>query len=170
MSSLLGKRKLPRRELPWIGTLLDRLPFSKLPTNGTVLRRLMFELEQQNGTNSLTDVTLTVKTELVALWDHAGYGDILKTHGNILTQLKALRAAHYDITRVPVARRSKDFFKKKESAFISFLGGLFDITVKSKQATSPDNRCGQRLPTEPLGQSDQLYKGYGCTVLCEKEA
>ena len=55
--------------------------------------------------------------------DRAGYGEILKTHGNILTQLKALRAAHHDINKVPVARRSKDFFKKKESAFISFLGG-----------------------------------------------
>ena len=95
----------------------------------------MFELEQKHGTNSIADVSLTVKTELVELWDYAGYGDILKTHGNILVQLKALRAALRDLTKVPVARRSKDFFKKKEEAFLSFLGGLFDITVKSKQTS-----------------------------------
>ena len=80
-------------------------------------------MEQKNGTNSLADVSLTVKTELVELWDYAGYGDILKTHGNILAQLKSLRAAHSDLTKIPVARRSKDFFKKKEAAFLSFLGG-----------------------------------------------
>ena len=89
MSSLLGKRKLPRRELPWIGTLLDRLPYSKLPTNSTVLRRLMFEMEQDNGAHSISDASQIVKTELRELWEYAGYGDILKTSGDIVKQIEA---------------------------------------------------------------------------------
>ena len=56
MTTQNGKRKLPRRELPWIGTLLDNLSFSKLPTNGDVLRRLMFELERHSGTCSSTEL------------------------------------------------------------------------------------------------------------------
>ena len=49
MTTILGKRKQPRREVPYVGTLLEKLPFSKLPTNGTVLRRLFFELEKTAG-------------------------------------------------------------------------------------------------------------------------
>ena len=68
MTTLLGKRKLPRRDLPWIGTLLEKLPYSKLPTNGVVLRRLItFELERENGSASLSDAALTVRDELVNL-------------------------------------------------------------------------------------------------------
>ena len=130
MSSLLGKRKLPRRELPWIGTLLDRLPYSKMPTNATVLRRLMFEMEQNNGTNSIADASLLVKSELRGLWEYAGYGDILKTSGDIVKQIKALRATHQDLCKTPAERRGREYFKKKEAAFLSSLGGLFDITVK----------------------------------------
>ena len=35
-----GKRHLPRRELEWIRSLLDKIPFSKLPTNHVILQRI----------------------------------------------------------------------------------------------------------------------------------
>ena len=64
MSTPLGKRKLPRRELPWIGTLLEKLSYNKLPTKHVVLRRLMFELERSHGASSTDIAALTVRDEL----------------------------------------------------------------------------------------------------------
>ena len=80
MTTILGKRKQPRREVPWVGTLLEKLSFSKLPTNGTVLRRLFFELEKTagDGSSTLSAACAQVKNELIELWEYAGYGDILK--------------------------------------------------------------------------------------------
>ena len=90
MTTTLGKRKLPRRDLPWVGTLLDKLPYSKLPTKGVVIRRLLFKLETEHGSTSLADAAITVREELVKLWEYAVYGDILQTSSNILRQIKAL--------------------------------------------------------------------------------
>ena len=50
----MSKRKLPRRELPYLTTLLDKLPFSKLPTNGVTLRRFMFEIRGRKMSCSLS--------------------------------------------------------------------------------------------------------------------
>ena len=36
----INLRKLPRREIPYIGAPLDKLPLSKLPTNLSILRRM----------------------------------------------------------------------------------------------------------------------------------
>ena len=83
---IMSKRKLPRREFPYLSTLLDRIPYSKLPTNGVVLRRLMFELEQQNGKTSVATSAVSVKDELIGLWEYAGYGDILHQPGYIVRQ------------------------------------------------------------------------------------
>ena len=77
MSAQLGKRKLTQRELPWIGTLLDKLPYTKLPTKGVVLRRLMFETEMNPGASSTNIAALTVRDELKSVWEYAGYEDIL---------------------------------------------------------------------------------------------
>ena len=77
MTTILGKRKQPRREIPWIVTLLEKLPFSRLPTNGAVLRRLFFELES-DVSSTLSAASAQWKNELIELWEFAGYGDILK--------------------------------------------------------------------------------------------
>ena len=90
MTTILGKRKQPRREIPWIGTLLEKLPFSRLPTNEAVLRRLFFELES-DVSSTLSAASAQVKNELIELWEFAGYGDILKDQSDINKNIKALR-------------------------------------------------------------------------------
>ena len=137
MTTILGKRKQPRREVPWVGTLLEKLSFSKLPTNGTVLRRLFFELEKTagDGSSTLSAACAQVKNELIELWEYAGYGDILKHSPNIIKDIKALRTSHQDLTKVPAVRRQKQSFKMKEVAFLNSLEELFDITVKSLQSS-----------------------------------
>ena len=131
----MSKRKLPRRELPWLNTFLDHMSYSKLPTNGVVLRRLMFEMETQHGVVSLSTAAVTVKDELVKLWEHAGYGDILKKPSNILRQITSLHDSYKKLCKIPVARRSTESFKKKEEEFTKSLENLFDITVKSLQTS-----------------------------------
>ena len=66
----MSKRKMPRRELPFISTLLDKLPYSKLPTNGVVLRRLMFETQEHNGSGGISTASITVMEELVKVWEY----------------------------------------------------------------------------------------------------
>ena len=126
----LGKRKLPRRELPWIGTLLDKLPYSKLPTKSRVLRRLLFEVEQNHGSCSISEAAVITKNELKLVWEYAGYGDILKQDGKIIQSIKDLHKSYHDLVKVPVDRREKDTFKKKEQKFTLMIGELLDITVK----------------------------------------
>ena len=125
------KRHLPRRELPLLGNLIDKLSFSKLPTNGVVLRRLMFELETDPGHSDLSSAAVTVREELRALWEYAGYGDILQAPSYILRQIKALHSTYKSLLKTPHARRECQFYKKKESSFLSSLPNLFDITVTS---------------------------------------
>ena len=76
MSTPLGKRKLPRSTLPYLGNLLDKLYFSKLPTKKVVLQRFMFEIEHNHGAVSVESAALTRVTtqkELFDLWEYAGY-------------------------------------------------------------------------------------------------
>ena len=131
MTTPSGKRKLPRRELPWIGPLLDTLPFSKLPTNHTVLQRLCYEIESDNGTASLDNSSITVKNELIDLWVYAGYGDILHDPSYIRKQLKSLHLSYKSLSKTPLSRRDKPSFLTKEASFLSTLPQLFNITVES---------------------------------------
>ena len=136
MSSTSTKRKLPRRELPYLTTLLDKLPFTRLPTCGVVLRRLMFEVEQQHGKTSLPSAASTVTDELVSLWEYAGYGDILHKPCNIKRQIITLHDSYKKVNKTPLARRQTDSFKTKEADFQKSLESLFDVTVKSLQTSS----------------------------------
>ena len=90
----MSKRKQPirpRRELPWIGPLVETLPFSRLPTNNTILQRLHFEISAScNGNSSLDSAAITVKNELVELWGYAGYADILQQSSWIVHKIKLL--------------------------------------------------------------------------------
>ena len=124
----MSKRKLPRRELPYLTTLLDKLPFSKLPTNGVTLRRFMFEIEQQT---TRTTAAVTVKSELIELWEYAGYGDILQDGCNILRQIYSLHDSYKKLMKTPTSRRNTESFKKKEADFTESLELLFDISKKS---------------------------------------
>ena len=88
MANLLGKRKITRRELPLVGTLLDTLPCSRFPTKGAVLRRLMYEIEMNPGSASMTHAAGTTLKEVKAVWEYAGYGDILQDNAQILRSIK----------------------------------------------------------------------------------
>ena len=136
MSTQLGKRKLPRRELPWIGTLLDKLPYSKLPTKQVVLRRLMFELEKNHGASSTDIAALTVRDELKSLWEYAGYQDILQADCTIVKSLRVLRDSYRALNKVELSRRNTSTFKKKEEQLLKSLEGLFDISVKRLQSST----------------------------------
>lgn len=131
-----SKRKLPRRELPYIGTLLDKLSYSKLPTNKIVLKRLYCITELNNGSSSTADAAVAVKDELKSLWEYAGYGDILMKDGNIVKQVKALHEQYKKLNKTPVERRQKDSFKNKEADLVKSLELLFDVTVKSLHSSS----------------------------------
>ena len=131
----MSKRKLPRRELPWIGPLLDTLPFSRLPTNQNVLQRLYFVLESNHGSSSLEAAAVTVKNELVELWSYAGYGDILQHPPNILKMIKTLTNPYKSLFKIPQSRRSSPSFLQKEAYFLESLPKLFDITVEKLRYT-----------------------------------
>ena len=164
----MSKRKLPRRELPWLSTLLDKMSYSKLPTNGVVLRRLMFEMERQSGATSLSTAAVTVRDELVKLWEHAGYGDILKDGSNIMKQITSLHESYKKLCKTPVSRRSTESFKNKESEFTKSLEKLFDCEVPPLIWTDHGRRQG--IPTLPLGEDDQLYAGLYCKATSGEEA
>ena len=115
----MPKRKLPRRELPHLGTLLDKLSFSKLPTYGAVTRRIMFELEQNHGSLSISGAVQIVKTELVELWEYAGYGDILKAPTTITKHMLGLHFEYNQVMKCDTSRRGTETYKKKEAAFLS---------------------------------------------------
>ena len=129
----MSKRKLPRRELPWIGPLLEKFPFSKLPTNHTVLQRLFLETELNNGASSLDAATVVVKDELVELWEYAGYEDILYDSSFIIKMIKSLTLSYKSLSKFPHSRRSTPFFLKKEADFLASLPQLFNITVADKR-------------------------------------
>ena len=128
----MSKRKMPRRELPFISTLLDKLPYSKLPTNGVVLRRLMFEIQENHGSaGGLSAASVTVMEELRQVWEYAGYEDILQTNCNIARKIVTLHVSYTKLMKIPISRRQTESFKKKEESFTKSLDLLFDVTVKS---------------------------------------
>ena len=129
----MSKRKLPRRELPWISTLLDKLPYSRLPTNGIVLRRLMFEVEHAPSGASLSSA---VRDELVKVWEYAGYRDILKQPCYIVKQITSLHDTYKKMNKTPLSKREADFFKSKEADFLKSLDLLLNITVESLRTSS----------------------------------
>ena len=131
----MSKRKLPRRELPYISTLLDKHPYSRLPTNGIVLKRLMFEVEHLPGT-SLSSAAITVRDELVKVWEYAGYGDILHKPGYIVKQITSLHEAYKKLVKIPVNRRETPSFKTKEADFSKTLDQLLNITVESLRTST----------------------------------
>ena len=131
----MSKRKLPRQELPYFSTLLDKLPYSRLPTNGIVLKRLMFEVEHLPGT-SLSSAAITVRDKLVKVWEYAGYGDILHKPGHIVKQITSLHEAYKKLVKNPVNRRETPSFKTKEADFSKTLDQLLNITVESLRTSS----------------------------------
>ena len=100
------------------------------------LYELFFELES-DVSSTLSAASAQVKNELIELWEFAGYGNILKDQSDINKKIKALRTSHYNLTKVPLVRRQKHFFKMKEVAFLNSLEKLLDITVKSLQSSQP---------------------------------
>ena len=136
MTTTPGKRKLPRRDIPYIGTTIQSFSFAKLPTNLKVLQRLHYETETNQGAASLPCVTVTILKELVNLWTHAGYGDILKSVSQILRQIQTLHLSYKSLLKIPTARRSGEALKKKEDTFLSTLPSLFDIAIQSKRWTA----------------------------------
>ena len=89
------------------------MPYSKFPTNLVVLQRILFEIENSRGSTSVAQATLTVRNELVALWEYAGYGDILKPLPNILIKMKQLHIDYKSLVKVPHSRRDGAVFKGK---------------------------------------------------------
>ena len=130
----MPKRKLSRRELPHLETLLDKLSFSKLPTYGAVTQRIMFE--QNLGSLTLSGAVQIVKTELVDLWEYAGYGDILKAPTTITKHMLGLHFAYKQVVKCDTSRRGTESYKKKEAAFLSTLDNLFDITNASLRSSN----------------------------------
>ena len=95
----MSKRKLLRRELPYISTLLDKLPYSRLPTNEIVLKRLMFEVEHLPGT-SLSSAAITVRDELVKVWEYA-------RHSFLLSE-RERRTPHIQLHQLPPLSRERE--------------------------------------------------------------
>ena len=138
----MSKRKMPRRELPWIGGLLETLSFSRLPTNHVVLQRIFFELESNQGNSSLDIAAVLVKNELIELWSYAGYGDILHFPTQIVKMIKALTSPYKYLLKIPQSRRSSPSYLQKEADFLNSLPKLFNITVSdlvySQKITAED--------------------------------
>ena len=134
----MSKRKLLRRELPFIGSLLDKLPYSRLPTNGIILKRLMFEVEQMPSGNGsvLSSAVNTVKDELVKVWEYAGYEDILHQGRYIAKQITSLHESYKKLVKIPVNRRYTPLFKTKEAGFSKLQDQLLNITVACLRTSS----------------------------------
>ena len=110
-------RNLPRRELPWIGPLLNKMPFSKFPTNHVVLQRVLFEIENHHGAASVAQASLDVRNEVIAVWEYAGYGDILQAKSNILKKVKELHINCKSLTQVPISRREGAYMVPERGAY-----------------------------------------------------
>ena len=126
------KRKLPRRDLPFLGAPLEKLSYSKLPTNDQVLKRILSEIELKHGSCTATDAYVVTKSELLSIWSYAGYEDILQDQNYILRSMKKLHQSYKDIVRIPSERHSTKNFTDKLAKFQSTLPQLFDISVKKK--------------------------------------
>ena len=100
MSSSLGKRTLPRRELPWVGKLLEKLSNAHLPTNMMILRRLLLHLEQNPGT-SARETAKIVEIEIRQVYENGGYGDILHQQSNNIKMILKLHSSYKDLSKIP---------------------------------------------------------------------
>ena len=159
-SFIRSTRNLPRRVLPWIGRLLDKLPYSRLPTNSSVLKRLHFLTESNDGKTSVDAAAITVKNELVEIWTYAGYGDILHDSSYILKMIKSLAILHKSLNKIPVSRRSAPSFLQKESSFKETLPKLCNITVKglreSNLITADDRNFLKNHWSKPISSTPDL--------------
>lgn len=134
-STILGKRHLPRRELQWVGKLLDQFNYSHFPTKMVVLRRVLFQLEL-NPRESLLTVGHLVHNELKLLWENAGYGDILRHPSHILKDIYNLHASYKKLLQVPTKRRTTSSFLQKVDAFRGKGSELFDMAVASLKTSN----------------------------------
>ena len=78
----------------------------------------------------------SVKTELVELWEYAGYGDILKAPTTITKHILGLHFEYKQVIKCDTSRRGTETYKKKEAAFLSTLDNLFDITNASLRSSN----------------------------------
>ena len=69
--------------------------------------------------------------ELVKVWEYAGYGDILQDISFRKRKISTLHGSYKKLTKIPLARRQTESFKKKEDEFTKSLELLFDVTLKS---------------------------------------
>ena len=136
MACKSGKRLLPRRDLPFIGPLLDKMPYSKFPTNLVVLQRILVEIANSRGSTSVAQATLTVRNKLVALWEYTGYGEILKPLPNILVKMKQLHIDYKSLVKVPHSRRDGAFFKSKLKKHYAKFPLLFNNSDKLLQTSN----------------------------------
>ena len=91
MSTSNSKKKLGRREIPFLGSLLENLPYTRLPTKLTVMRRLMFITETNSASVlSINDAITIVQGEIKDVWSYAGYEDTLKDDSNINKSIKVI--------------------------------------------------------------------------------
>ena len=110
------------------------MPFSKLPTNHVILQRILFEIENNHGAASFQQASLNVTNEVLAVWEYAGYGDILHNKTYILKNVKALQIGYKSLIQVPVKRRGGPSCKEELKKHEDSLPLLFDISVKYLQS------------------------------------
>ena len=91
-----GKRHLPRRELEWIRSLLETSYKSCHPPEN-----LPFEIENSHGAASFQQASHDVTKEVLAVWEYAGYGEILHDKTYILKKVKALYIGYNSLVQVP---------------------------------------------------------------------
>ena len=84
----------------------------------------------------MAQATLTVRNELVALWEYAGYGDIRKPLPNILVKMKQLYIDFKSLVKVPHTRRDGAVFRGKLKKHYAKLPLLFDISDKLLQTSN----------------------------------
>ena len=85
MSTSKGKRRMPRREIPWIESFSTEslTADSKLPTKHVVLQRLFLLLEHSSSPALGESARTTVRDELMSVWEYVGFDDVLKEPSNI---------------------------------------------------------------------------------------
>ena len=73
----------------------------------------LFEIENNHGAGSFQQASLDVTNEVLAVWEYAGYGDILHNKTYILKNVKALQIGYKSLIQVPVNRRGGDLPSKR---------------------------------------------------------
>ena len=101
-----------------------------------MLQRVLFEIENHHGAASVAQASLDVRNEVIAVWEYAGYGDILQAKSNILKKVKEIHINYKSLTQVPISRREGANFKEKIKSHYANLPFLFDISTKHMQTSS----------------------------------